>query len=331
MTRQSLLDALQRLPYVELGAYPTPLHRLPNYEKKLNYKGVFIKRDDLTGLGPGGNKARSLEYIIGDALAKGCDTLITAGTVQSNLCTLLACACARYNLHCVLVHNNDAPVQSTGNLLLNNLLNTESIFFGNITKYERNDSMQAVAEKLAAQGRKPYIVHNGATSGLGALGYVRAALEIEHQCRQLQLPVYTIFVPGGNGGVATGLIYGNALLGHPFRIVVISTEYEKARLEQHIQTVIAQIEEALHIPFSHGLADSCEVIDDYYGGGWGQPTPQSEEAVLDFPRTEGIFLDRIYMSKLWAGMQDMIKRGKTKGCVCLLHTGGFGSLFGKLD
>lgn len=323
---ESLLSKLKGVERVHLAALPTPLEPLAGLERQIGYSGIFIKRDDLTGLGPGGNKLRSLEFIAGKAIAEGKDTLIASGPVQSNLCTLTAAACAKLGLHCILVHNGCEPAHFTGNLMLNRLLGAESHFLGEISSAKRNEYVEELAESISDKCR-PQIVQNGATTGRGALGYTNAVIELKKQFDEKSLTGGTIFAPGGNGGVASGLIYGNALCGFPFRIVVISVEDDRETLITNINGVIKELEDILGLPFGHDLETACTVDDSYRGEGWGINTSESIRAVLDFPKLEGILIENVYNSKVLVGMQDYIRNGKVTGPVCYLHTGGFGSLF----
>lgn len=312
---------------VELGIFPTPLYRITNAENFLSYNPIYIKRDDITGLGPGGNKTRSLEYILGDAFRHDSNVIIASGPLQSNLCTLAACACSKLKLDCILVHSGEKPEKLEGNLLLNKILDVDSHYIGNVTEIERAKYIDELYVKLKEEGKRPYIIKNGGSTGYGALGYVNAIYEISKQCKELGFKINEIFAPGGNGGVATGLIYGNAILGFPFKINIISVEYDKYTLSGNIRNIISEVEEITQISFNHKLEESCSIIDDFSGKGWGKNTIESEQLVLDFPKMEGIFIENVYNSKALVGMFDMIKKSKVNGEVCFIHTGGFGSLF----
>ncbi|MDR1106342.1 MAG: pyridoxal-phosphate dependent enzyme [Treponema sp.] len=328
---EALTGALGRLPRLRLGCYPTPLHRLEGLEAALNYRGIYIKRDDLSGLGPGGSKLRSLEYLLGEALDGGKKQVIVSGPGQSNLCTLTAAACAKVSLPCLMIHNCAEPGRRTGNLLLNCIMGAESIFLGDISAGERRAFEEKFAAGLEEKGGKPFVIRNGGTTGTGAMGYAEIAAEIRRQCVEQGFDIGTIFVPGGNGGVAAGLIYGNAVMGRPFRVCVISVEDSREELAGHIRRVIAEAERLTGIPFPGDIEDGCDIEDAYRGEGWGINTAESEEAVRDFPRREGIFIEHVYTAKVIAGMEDYIRGGKTKGGLCYLHTGGFGSLFSQFE
>lgn len=324
--KSELETALQKVARTQLACLPTPLMRLHNLERQLDYKGLYIKRDDLTGLGPGGNKLRSLEFIVGAAVASGKDTLIASGPLQSNLCTLTAAACANAGLRCILVHNGAEPPHPTGNVLLNQLLGAQSYYIGNVSAQERTDFVHQLVQSLAGRCN-PYVIENGATTGAGALGYTSAVPELAQQFEQQGLRDVTLFAPGGNGGVATGLIYGNALLGFPFRVVIISVEDDRDTLREHILHTMSELQEILRLPFRHHLEDACTLDDSYRGEGWGVNTPDSSQMILDFAQTEGILLENVYNSKVMVGMQDYIRKRRISGPACFLHTGGFGSLF----
>lgn len=320
---QQFLTQVPRLP---LLPGPTPLHPMRSFA---GVPGVtaLIKRDDMTGLGPGGNKVRSLEFILGDAISQNCSLILAAGPQQSNLCALTAAACARAGLSCELVVNSSEPERKEGNLLLAHLLGVTVHFLGDCDGETRNQRMEELAQEYRKSGKRPYVIRNGATTGRGALGYTAAALELLRQCRQQNIRNMTIFVPGGNGGMASGLIYGNELLGRPFRIVVISVEDDRQTLTRHIAETIQQAQDITGLPFGVQVTESAEIVDDYRGGGWGSNTPESEQEVLSFARSEGIFVENIYNSKVLVGMKDWINRGKIQGTVCYLHSGGLGSLF----
>lgn len=324
---QMLETFLQNTERVSLMPAPTPLHHLRRLEGLWNYPDIYIKRDDMTGIGPGGNKVRSLEFILGEALKEGSDRVIAAGPAQSNLCTLTAAACANLGITCELVHNGAEPEKKEGNLLLNRILGVKSYFLGDVGSDAREAYVEELYERHVREGRHPYVVRNGATTGRGALGYTAAVLELMEQCKEQGIPAMTIFAPGGNGGVAAGLVYGNAVMGNPFRIVVVSVEDDKETLKAHIQQTIREAEDITGILAGKPAEELCVIEDAYRGEGWGKNTRESEQEIFDFARTEGIFIENVYTSKVLVGMRDWLEKGKTEGPVCYLHTGGFGSLF----
>lgn len=320
---ESFLETTERIP---LLPGPTPLHDLREAHRNKDIR-LLIKRDDMTGIGPGGNKVRSLEYILGEAKAKGATKILAAGPEQSNLCVLTAAACARAGLECELVINSNEPERKEGNLLLEQLLGTKTHYLGPCDGETRNLRMEEISATYREQGERVFVVRNGATTGRGALGYTAAVVEMARQCEAMGIQQMTIFAPGGNGGVAAGLIYGNALMGSPFRIVIVSVEDERDTLKGHIQATIRETETITGIPMCTPLEETAEITDAYRGAGWGENTPESQQAVLSFARSEGIFIENVYNSKVLVGMMDWIDKGKVSGTVCYLHTGGLGSLF----
>lgn len=305
----------------------TPLHRLSRLERLWNYDGIYIKRDDMTGIGTGGNKIRSLEFILGEALAEGSDTVFVSGPGQSNLCMLTAAACNRLGLSCEVVHNCERPEHLEGNLLLNHILGVKSHFLGNVDSAARNARTEELARMAASEGHRPYVVRNGATTGRGALGYTAAIPELMEQCRRQKLEDCTIVAPAGNGGVATGLIYGNALMGKPFRIVIVSVEDDRETLTAHIEATLRELEEITGIEMGEPAESACTIWDDFRGAGWGENTEESAAIVFEFARQEGIFIENVYNSKVLVGMKKLAEEGKVRGNICYLHTGGIGSLF----
>lgn len=324
-----IIDKINSVKKLDIGCFPTPVHRLKNTERELGHEKIFIKRDDLTGIGPGGNKIRSLEYILMEAKEGGADTILVSGPMNSNLCTITACVCKKMNFDCISIVNGNKPIEFKGNLLLDKLLELDSLYIGNVTEQERGEYVEDLYRKLQEEGRKPYIIKHGASSGIGAMGYVNAIIELQEQCSKLNIKIDEIFAPGANGGVAAGLIYGNTVLDFPFKINVISVEYENDLLEQNINRIIKEIEEITAVGFNYKLKDACNIVDNYKGKGWGAKTSESEKMVFDFPRKEGVFVENIYTSKVLVGMFDLIRNKRISGNACFIHTGGFSSLFGQ--
>ena len=320
---EQCLKGMQRIP---LMPGPTPLHRLQGIEDNYDVS-MLVKRDDMTGIGVGGNKVRSLEYILGEAVAKGCNKVLVSGPAQSNLCMLAAASCAHIRMPCEIVFNSEKPSVKRGNLLLIDILGTKTHFLGECTERIRNQYVETLAEQYMKQGELPYVIRNGAATGRGALGYVAAAIELATQCVDIAAKCVTLFVPGGNGGVAAGLLYGNALIGKPFRIIVVSVENDSETLLKNISIIINEIEEITGIPMGEQHRRSIEITDEYRGEGWGRNTEESERMVFEFARKEGFFIENIYNSKVLVCMKDWILRKKVNGTACYLHTGGVGSLF----
>ena len=295
-----LREIMNNIPRERLAPLPTPIQQLSNTEKLVGAKDkMYIKRDDLTGIGSGGNKVRCMEYILGRAKAGGYDGVLASGNGQSNLCSLAAASAARAGLKCYIVHNSDKPQQSVGNALLNDLLGVEREYMGACDSSIREKYVYDVIGRLAEKGEKYFLIRNGATTGHGALGYVNAIIELMDQCEKEGLEIKHIFAPGGNGGIATGLIYGNALMGFPFTVHIISVEDTKPVLVQHIENTIKEIEEITGLPFEYEVGKAADIVDKYMGEGWSCNTPESENEVLymDFSTIQN--LENLYVQKVF--------------------------------
>ena len=326
MTTIEIEKALYALPRKVLCSYVTPMERMFRMEAELGAGPLYIKRDDLNGVGPGGNKVRPLEYLLGEAIETECDVIIASGQQNSNLCAIAAAACCRSGVDCILVHNNPEPESVAGNVLLNRLSQVEEHYIGTMPEPDRDRYVEQLAEQLTQQGRRPYIIENGATMPNGAIGYIHLVLELMKNMDQQ--PVSDLFVPGGNGGLASGVVFGVALLGAPFHVHVITVEHEKEELEQIIRTLIAGMEVRLGYSAPVPIEQVMTIHDAYRGEGWGISTIESDEMVRYMARTEGIFLERVYNSKTFWGMYDLLQSGKVKSSgACVVHSGGFASVF----
>ncbi len=327
MTVREIETMLSFVPRISLCRYATPLERMNRVEKRLETGSLYIKRDDLNGVGPGGNKVRPLEYLLGDALSKKCDTVIASGQKNSNLCSIAAAACAKIGVSCILVHNNIKPEEGMehlyGNALLNGLSNAEEYYIGDVSEQERESYIAHLFEELRRKGRNPYIIENGATSPEGAIGYIHLAIELEKENT-----VQSLFVPGGNGGLAAGTIFGTALLEHPFHVHVITVEHPASELEEIVKGLTRKMEQKLGICLPMPVSEVMTIHDGYQGDGWGIPVQEADYTIKAIAGLEGIYLDRTYTGKTAWGMLDLLKKGKVN-CqgACLLHSGGFASIF----
>jgi D-cysteine desulfhydrase len=266
---------------------------------------------------------------LGDALAGGSDAIITAGGLQSNLCMLTAAACARLGLDCVLVHNDSAPDALRGNMLLNSLFGARARFLGRVSEEERAREMELLADELRSAGKRPYVIHNGASTPIGALGYVSAAAELLQQSEGMGAGILHVGMVGAMGGTASGFVYGTALLGHPFHVHVISVEYSKPELLRRIHELVDGLIEITGCVPGIPVDEVMTVYDGYLGDGYAVPTKQSRAMLAGLPRMEGILLEDVYTSKTLGGFVDLIAQGVIHAAepACYLHTGGLGSLF----
>ncbi|WP_306228023.1 pyridoxal-phosphate dependent enzyme [Bosea beijingensis] len=320
------LSTILREPRCDLVKAPTPLQRLSGFERKLGRPGLFMKRDDLMEIGLGGNKLRSLEFWLGAALGERADIVIVAGGAMSNLCRLTAAAASMAGLDCLIIHNAEDSPANRERSFLNRLFGAETRFIGPVGEEERGAAMKAAATELTRQGRAPYIVGDAV---LGAFGYVLAACELHEQSQREATPLRHVFLAGSMGPTEAGFIFGNAMLGHPFQIHLVSVEYEQAELEARIRRIYEGIGQRAGL----AVRDLGEAPLHYHmahlGGGWGVPTPESETAIIAFARTEGILVEHVYTAKTCAGFLDLVADGTIPPDepACIIHTGGTASLF----
>jgi 1-aminocyclopropane-1-carboxylate deaminase/D-cysteine desulfhydrase-like pyridoxal-dependent ACC family enzyme len=191
-----------------LAHLPTPLERADRLGQAIGIgqRRLWVKRDDCTGLALGGNKARKLDLLVTDALATGCDILVTAGGLQSNHARMTAAAAARVGLGCVLAFNADAPTRTEGNQLLDAILGAERRYLGPLAMDDLNAAVTSMADELRAAGRKPYVIPLGGSSPLGASAYVRAADEMVEALGHDDVLVVTATASGGtHAGLAARL------------------------------------------------------------------------------------------------------------------------------
>jgi len=326
---------LAQFPRRRYTAYQTPIEYLPRLTKLLDGPDIYIKRDDLLGLAAGGNKTRKLEYLMADALAKGSDTIITCGAVQSNHCRLTLAAAVKEGLKCQLVLEERVPnsynPEASGNNYLFNLLGVEDV---RVVKggSDMMGEMNKLADELAAKGRKPYVVPGGGSNEIGALGYVSCAEEILTQLHEMDLNIDRIVCASGSAGTHAGLLAG--MLGNNANIPVVGVGVNRKK-DVQTQAVLTLANKVLDKLGAKTQADVSDVtvFDDYVGPGYSLPTEAMVEAVQMLARYEGILLDPVYTGKAMSGMIDLIRKGyfKKGEKIVFVHTGGSPALYAYTD
>jgi len=316
----------ERLYRVSIGHLPTPLEPLHRLSAMLGGPELWIKRDDQTGLATGGNKTRKLEFLVADALAQEADTLISCGATQSNHARQTAAAAAKFGMACTLVLRGEEPPQAQGNLLLDRLLGAEVVWAGDEPLVER---MEAVADDLRAQGRRPYVVPYGGSNPLGASGYVAAMEELLAQCAERDLHFDHIVLASSSGGTQAGLMVGARALGYEGRILGISVDPTADRLRQTLADLATATADRLGLGFTFAPED-FDVVDRYLGGGYAVIGDLEREAIRTLARVEGILLDPVYTGRAFGGLLDLIRQGAfgPQERVLFWHTGGIPGLFG---
>lgn len=311
-----------------LGFFPTPIHELTQLGRLLGGPRIFIKRDDLTGLACGGNKTRKLEYLVGQALAEGADTLITAGAAQSNHCRQTAAAAARLGLECHLVLGGAEPAAATGNLLLDQLLGARIHWAGD---HRKGEDIPILAEQLRAAGRRPYRVPYGGSTALGATGFVEALYELDRQTTALGMDFDHLLFASSSGGTQAGLMVGKRLLNKDYQVTGIAID-KVGDGQQSLGELILELANATARFLGSSISFSpaeLHLDESYAVSGYGEVSAGDREAIHLLARHEGILLDPVYTGRAMAGLIDMIRKGYFGRDEKLLfwHTGGAPALF----
>lgn len=321
---------LSRFPRRRYTEGATPLEFLPNFTRALGGPNVWIKRDDLLGLSPGGNKTRKLEFLVADALAQGADTLVTCGAPQSNHCRITLSAAVREGLKCRFVIEERVPgsygERASGNHFLFRLMGVEAITVVPAGT-DMAAAMGAVADDLAAAGRRGYVIPGGGSNALGGLGYVACAQELQQQCFERGVAIDRVVVGSGSSGTHGGLLagfHGNRILTPIVGIGVSRDPADQDPLvHREAQAVCDLLGLGTTVP-----RDAVLTIGDYWRPKYSVPNAKMVEAVQMLARTEAILLDPVYTGKVMAGLIDLSRKGYfARGeNVLFLHTGGVPAL-----
>lgn len=316
------------LPRQSLGFFPTPLVRLPRLTERLGGPRLFMKRDDQTGLGLGGNKVRKLEFLVGEALAQGCDTLVTGGAAQSNHCRQTAAAAAACGLGCHLVLGGEAPKVPEGNLLLDQLFGATMHWTG---EFRKGEKIPEIAASLRAAGRKPYVVPYGGSNTTGAVGFVEAVRELTQQLASSGESLTHVVFASSSGGTQAGLVVGKSLFGLESQLIGIGIDKGAAGevpFAEHVLRLANATAERLGVGARFSAADVV-LRDGYTGAGYGVVGELERRAIRLVAQTEGILLDPVYTGRAMGGLIDMIERGELARdhSVLFWHTGGTPALF----
>lgn len=329
--RQTAIEKMHAIPRLHLSHSPTPIEELPRLRAALGGgPRILIKRDDYLGPGFGGNKVRKLEYLLARAKGEGAEVAITCGGIKSNHARVTAALCARVGIHCVLVLN-PAAVNYEGlqpaSLFADRLFGAEVHLIA--SRVERESTMEALAEKFRAEGRKTAVIPLGASVPLGAIGFVRAAEEAAGQLAQKAVTVDYLFHTSSSGGTQAGLAAGQQLFPDLARqIVGVSPDETSPYIADLVGGIVRGVGELLDLP-AGALDEKVTVLDEYLGAGYGIPTPAGQAALELLARTEGIVLDPVYTAKAMSGMLDWIRQGRLgeDETVLFWHTGGQLALF----
>lgn len=307
----------------KLAALPTPLHRLDRLSEQTG-ADLWIKRDDLTGFGMGGNKVRKAERLIADALASGATDVITAGAIQSNHARVIAAAASAAELECHLVLSGPPPSEPHGNVLLDHLSLAHLHIVS--TSAERVPAMTALADGLATQGRTPYVIPIGGSNGVGAQGYVEGFRELAAQIAVLPPAPAIVVLATSSGGTYGGLLAGQKMLHSEIELLGFRVDRDPGA-EEEVARIAKEATRRLGQELAVSAADA-RMESGFVGEGYGLPTEVGLNALRLVWRREGILLDQVYTGKAMAGLLELARQGAFEGKrVIFLHTGGEPSVF----
>lgn len=325
------------LPRYPLATLPTPITDAVRLREALGGPGkcprILIKRDDLTGLGLGGNKARKLEYLIADALAHGAQTVVTTGAVQSNHARMTAAAARIAGLRCVLVLTSRydvAPVE--GNLLLDYLFGADVRFVPSedpmLAVGRDEEVVNEVVREEASAGRRAYVIPIGGSSAVGALGYVSGTAELVGQLRAMGAAPTRLYYASGSRGTQAGLTLGAKLSDAPYALLGVAVS---AGEPEKIERAKKAANEAAALLGVTTRVDHADLVTDqgFIGDGYGIPTGSGMEAIELVAKTEAILLDPVYTSKGFSALLHHVRAGglPPTDTIAFLHTGGVPAIF----
>jgi len=331
-----MIHAIENLPRLDLGFYPTPLTDARQLSTALGGPRILIKREDLSGLALGGNKCRKLEFILAEARKQGATAVISTASSQSNFCLQLAAAGRKLGMKPSFVLIKGVHAETQGNLLLHNILDSdvEILKLDDMSQisgpavYEAQDRL---ADGLRSKGYKPFIMRHAipdVSAILGPVGWVNAADELIIQLKAQNIQAQYVVLANGGGGTHAGLVLGAKYLRAGFQVMGMPV------LNKKDAAVAATIENIEAVSEFLGLgvkvsADELGIDDSYLGQGYGIPTAECIDAIRLVAQTEGIFLDPVYTGKAMAGLVDLIKKGRFKSTdtIVFIHTGGIPAVF----
>lgn len=326
-THSRPMENFINLKRLRLANLNTPIERADRLRKLIpGGPEIFIKRDDLTGYFGGGNKLRKLEYVMADALAQGATTVITNGSITSNLARTTALVARRLGLRCVLVLNGGDPKSARANSRIAELLDVK--VYGVSSRQERDEKMDEIAELLEREGEVVYKIPLGASNDVGSFGMVAAMEEIGLQQLELGEQFDAVVLATSSGGTQAGLEVAKRLFGYEhLRIIGISADDPSHEIKAAALRAIVPMLKKLNLP-SNVSADELTVDDSFTGPGYGIPTNESKEAMELFSKAEGLLLDPVYSSKGASGLIAYLRRGEFRKTdrVLFWHTGGLMTL-----
>ena len=330
--RAALQTELDRYPRISLADYPTPLHKLPRLSAELQ-RPIFLKRDDEIGPGGGGNKTRKLEYLLAEAQQRGARKVATFGGLQSNHVRITAAAARQLGIEPHLFYFEQRPPRLEGNLFLNQLFDAKLHFipFGGGGEASMTLETTIRLVRLIAWARlgPHYFIPVGGHAWRGCLGYVRAALELDVQARELGMTKAYVVLAAGSGGTLAGMVAGLYLIGSALSPMGIDVGRLWKGFSFSIARLASELCTRLNRPHTFTPAEIPLIENTYVGVRYAVPSEQGVAAIRRLAQSEGVILDPVYTSKAFAGLIDLIERGQlgSDEPIIFLHTGGLPALF----
>lgn len=310
-----LSAALDRFP---LATLPTPVVRATRLEAQLGGPPIYVKRDDLTGFAGAGHKARALEFLVGAAVARGCDVLVIGGGPGSNFCAAAAAAAITAGLACELVLYGDPPARLHPNLALALACGAGVRYMGDPDRGLVDTAVVEVATELDDAGRRAFPVPRGGATALGTVGMAVAAEELAGQLAGVRVEPEVVVVASGSGTTCAGLAVGTSVCGGGWRVVGASVSRPVDRAGPEVAALAAGGAALLAV---HAPADDVVELVDARGAGFGIPSKVGEQAAAAALAAEGLLLDPVYTAKAFAVVLDLVERG-VDGPIVFWHTGG---------
>lgn len=333
-----MIPAIENLPRVALGCYPTPLTEARHLSSVLGGPRIFIKHEDLSGLALGGNKCRRLEFILAEAKRQGADVVISTAGSQSNYCVQVAAAARRLKMKPSFVLVRGIHNEPQGNLLLQDILGSDieileltDIMEVLVKGGPVSQKMDRMAEDLRANGYNPFIIRHDIpdpTAILSPVGWVNAADELTTQLQGRNIEAGYVVVANSGGVTQAGLVLGLKYLGTNYEVIGISNLRKKDAAAVAVAEHINALSDLLGLKVKV-TPDELEINDSYIGEGYGIPDRKCIDAMRLVAQTEGIFLDPVFTGKAMAGLIDLIDKGRFKptDTIVFVHTGGVPALF----
>jgi L-cysteate sulfo-lyase len=328
----TLLMKIETIPRISLGRLPTPLEKVSRLSEVLGIPHLYFKRDDLAGIGYGGNKIRKLEFLLADTLLQGADTIITTGGVQSNFTREATACAAKLGLKTILVLIGEEPEEYRGNLLLEKLMGADIHF---VTAEGLDDGVQkagevmkSLSQNLEREGRICSIMPVGGSTPTGCLGFANAFLEVHNQIADMGITADHIIIATGSGGTQAGLIVGREITEATTEIVGIRVGAMFEPFNTMIAEKATEVARLLELKVQFTEED-VTTYTDFMGEGYDIPTREANNAIRMTAQTEAIFLDPVYTGKAMAGLIGLVDRGEisTDDTIIFWHTGGDPALF----